>query len=56
MYDTSKTARTPSWCDRILYKSNPESQVSISEYTSLPCPLSDHRVRPLSPSSTSLTK
>lgn len=42
MYDTSKKARTPSWCDRILVKS--DSEISLEEYTSLSCPLSDHRV------------
>jgi len=48
-YDTSAKQRTPSWCDRILWKSQArESSVKCIAYGRYEADISDHRVRHLS--------
>lgn len=45
-YDTSKKLRVPSWCDRILYRSEPQAKITPLEYLRYEADISDHRVRP----------
>ncbi|KLJ07684.1 hypothetical protein EMPG_16845 [Blastomyces silverae] len=39
-YDTSEKARTPAWCDRILWKG---ANIRLREYNTAPLKFSDHR-------------
>ncbi|EER36740.1 SacI domain and endonuclease/exonuclease/phosphatase [Histoplasma capsulatum H143] len=39
-YDTSEKARTPAWCDRILWKG---ANIRLLEYNAAPLKFSDHR-------------
>ena len=42
-YDTSKKQRVPSWCDRILWKKNPENVKLQTLGSILDITFSDHR-------------
>lgn len=44
-YDTSVKQRTPSWCDRILWRSQREASVQCVAYGRYEADVSDHRVR-----------
>lgn len=43
-YDTSAKQRTPSWCDRILWKSSRQASVNCVAYGRYEADVSDHRV------------
>ncbi|KAI5479598.1 DNase I-like protein [Pseudohyphozyma bogoriensis] len=53
-YDTSKKQRTPSWCDRILYRSEPTTKITPVLYRRYEADISDHR--PISASFTCQVK
>lgn len=46
-YDTSPKQRTPSWCDRILWRTQRKESVECLRYERLEADMSDHRVLPV---------
>ena len=44
-YDASEKQRTPSWCDRILWRTDKEKDVKCLFYRQFDADMSDHKVR-----------
>lgn len=47
IYDTSEKKRVPSWCDRILYRSEAKDTIKALSYRRYEADISDHRVESL---------